>query len=66
MLEEGKILRKVDFEMVNFRVRVFLTLIPCRKIETLKRNLLIIKGRQYIYIIKMRGMGLLGRSPLAQ
>ena len=36
--EEGKILRKVDFEIVNFRVRVSLTLIQCREIETLKRN----------------------------
>ena len=34
---EGEILRKVDFEMVNFRVRVSLVLIPCREIETLKR-----------------------------
>ena len=38
----------------------------CKEIETLKRNWLIIKERQYIYTIKMMCMGLLCRSPIVQ
>ena len=36
--DEGKILRKVNSEMVNFRIRISLTLIPCKEIETLKEK----------------------------
>jgi len=36
MFEEKK--ENFEKKVVDFRVRVYLTLIPCRKIETLKSN----------------------------
>jgi len=38
--EEGEILRKVDFEIVNFRVRVSLALIPCRENRNPQKELI--------------------------
>ena len=57
------------------RIRVSLALIPCKEIENSKKELIDDKGetihiynkndgRDYIYIIQMMGMGLLGRSPI--
>ena len=48
--EEGEILRKVDFEMVNFRVRISLALILCREIETLIKRIILFIERREIYI----------------
>ena len=45
MLEE----RKVKFEMVNFRIKISLALIPCREIENLKSRLYLMKESCKIY-----------------
>ena len=46
MLEE----RKVDFEMVNFRMRISIPLIPCREIKNSRSRLYIMKESYKIYI----------------
>ena len=63
MLEE----RKVDFEMVKFRVRVSLTLIPYREIENPRSRLYIMKENYKIYIENKEGIWVkIGNHPITQ
>jgi len=63
MLEE----RKVDFEMMKFRVRVSLTLIPYSEIKNPRSRLYIMKENYKIYIENKEGIWVkMGNHPITQ